>query len=47
MANWNWQWNEDLKLYRAGCGCRMRIENQDGTLTRRFVRVCKTHQEAK
>lgn len=41
----NWKFDTDLKLYRAGCGCRMMIENQDGSLVRRFVKVCKRHQE--
>lgn len=42
----NWQYDKNLKLYRAGCGCRMIIENQDGSLVRRRVKVCKRHQEA-
>ncbi len=43
----NWQYDKNLKMYRAGCGCRMIMELQDGTLARRMVKVCKTHQEAK
>ncbi len=38
---------EDLKLYRAGCGCRMVIELFDNLPTRTPVRTCKRHQEEK